>query len=207
MEKIWYKDIANFINEHNYDKFFPAVSMTYAEKLNSLVRLAVYFSILLLIIKKDANALLVPIMACIFTYFLYESEAKKKKAEEDFLDRMNLYKDVHTNELCYRPTPENPFMNVLISDYVKNPKRSKACNISQGPVRRKAQEYFNKNLYRDVSDVFQKNASDRNFITMPNTTIPNDDGAFKNFLYDIKKTCKEGNGGVCYGNAYRHLVK
>lgn len=207
MEKIWYKDIPNFINETNYDKFFPSASMTYAEKLNSLVRLAVYFSILVIVIKKDANVLFVPIMACIFTYFLYGSELKKKKAEEEFLGKLNLYKDQHTNELCYRPTPNNPFMNVLISDYVKNPKRAKACNISQGPIKKKAQEFFDKNLYRDVSDIFQKNASDRNFITMPSTTIPNDDGAFKNFLYDIKQTCKEGSGSMCYSNEYRHLMK
>lgn len=207
MEKIWFKDPSNFINEQNYDKFFPSASMTYTEKLNSLVRLAVYFSILLLVIKKDANVLYVPILTSIFTYFLYNSELKKKRNEEDFLDKLNLYKDAYTNELCYKPTPENPFMNILISDYVKNPKRTKACNITQGPIKKQALEYFNKNLYRDVGDVFQKNASDRNFITMPNTTIPNDDGAFKNFLYDIKETCKEGSGNMCYANAYRHLMK
>jgi len=95
----------------------------------------------------------------------------------------------------------------LMSDYTQNPKRAKACDLSQGPVKSKAQGYFNKNLYRDVGDVFQKNASDRNFITMPVTTIPNDDGAFKNFLYDIKQTCKEGNGTVCYSNRYRHGLK
>lgn len=207
MEKIWFKDPYNFINETNYDKFFPSASMTYTEKLNSLVRLAVYFSVFVLVIKKEPNVLYVPIFACIVTYFLFVSEVKKKKHEEDFLSQLNLHKDPYTEELCYKPTQNNPFMNVLISDYVTNPKRGKACNITQSQTRKKAQEYFNTNLYRDVSDVFQKNASDRNFITMPNTTIPNDDGAFKHFLYDIKKTCKEGSGKTCYSNAYRHLMK
>lgn len=207
MEKIWFKDIKNFINEYNYDKFFPSGSMSYNEKLNSLVRLSVYFSILVIIIKKEPNILFVPIITAIFTFFLYRNEHKKRKNEEEFFDRMNLYRDQNTNELCYRPTPNNPFMNILMSDYSQNPKRTKACNISHGPIRQKAQRYFNRNLYRDVSDVFQKNASDRNFITMPSTTIPNDDGAFKNFLYDIKTTCKEGNGDVCYANRYRHVLK
>lgn len=207
MEKIWFKDIRNFINEYNYDKFFPSSSMSYAEKLNSLVRLSVYFSILVIVIKKEPNILFILIVTAIFTYFMFNNQHKKKRSEEEFYNRMNLYRDENTNELCYRPTPNNPFMNILMSDYTQNPTRKKACNISQGPVKKKAVGYFNKNLYRDVSDVFQKNASDRNFITMPVTTIPNDDGAFKDFLYDIKSTCKEGNGDVCYANRFRHVLK
>ncbi len=207
MEKIWFKDITNLINENNYDKFFPSSYMSYTEKLNSFVRLSIYFSILVIVIKKEPNILFVPIITSIFTYFLYHNEYKKQKAEAEFFDRMNLYRDENTNEICYRPTPNNPFMNILMNDYKENPNRKKACNVSQGPIRKKAQQYFNRNLYRDVSDVFHKNASDRNFITMPVTTIPNDDGAFKNFLYDIKKTCKEGNGNVCYSNRSRHILK
>ena len=207
MEKIWFRDIRNIINETNYDKFFPSSYMSYTEKLNSFVRLSIYFSILVIIIKKEPNILFVPLITMIFTYFLYHNEGKKQKAEEEFFDRMNLYRDENTNELCYRPTPNNPFMNILMNDYTDNPKRNKACNVSQGPIKKKAQRFFNRNLYRDVSDVFQKNASDRNFITMPITTIPNDDGAFKNFLYDIKKTCKEGNGNTCYSNRSRHILK
>jgi hypothetical protein len=146
-------------------------------------------------------------MTAIFTFFLHGNEIKKKKTEEEFLDRMNLYKDENTNELCHRPTPNNPFMNILTSDYAHNPKRAKACDISNGNIKKKAQIFFDKNLYRDVGDVFHKNASDRNFITMPITTIPNDDGAFKNFLYSIKETCKEGNGQTCYSNGYRPALK
>jgi hypothetical protein len=203
MEKIWFKDLGNFISEKNYDKFFPAVSYTYVEKLNSLMRLSMYFSVIAFIIKKDTNILFVPIFMAVFTYFLFKSEETSKRANEDFLDKMNLYKDPHTNEICYKPKENNPFMNILMDDYKHNPKRAKACNVSNGNIKKMATKYFNNNLYRDVGDIFHRNASDRNYYTTAVTTIPNDQDAFLNFAYKIDKTCKEGNGRVCYANTFR----
>jgi hypothetical protein len=203
MEKIWFKDLGNFISENNYDNFFPAVSYTYVEKLNSLMRLSIYFSIIAFVIKKDTNILFVPILMAIFTYFLFKSEETSKRANEDFLNKMNLYKDPHTHEICYKPKENNPFMNILMDDYKHNPKRAKACNVSNGNIKKMTTKYFNNNLYRDVGDIFHRNASDRNYYTTPVTTIPNDQDAFLNYAYKIDKTCKEGNGRVCYANTFR----
>lgn len=207
MEKVWFKDPRNFINEKNYDKFFPSAAMTYAEKLNSILRLSIYFSLIILVLKKDGNILYIPILTCIFTFLLYSNVNAKEKSEEMFLDKMNLYKDPYTKEICQRPTPENPFMNVLMSDYKSNPKRTKACDVSHGHIKKEAQQYFNRNLYRDVGDIFQKNASDRNWYTTASTTIPNDDGAFKKYLYKLGPTCKEGSGNACYSMAFRTNIK
>lgn len=207
MEKVWFKDPRNFINEKNYDKFFPSPAMTYVEKLNSILRLSIYFSLIILILKKDSNILFIPILTGVFTFFLYSNMNTKKKNGETFLNKMNLYKDPYTKEICHRPTAENPFMNILMSDYKLNPKRTKACNVSSGNIKKEAQQYFNRNLYRDVGDIFQKNASDRNWYTTASTTIPNDDGAFKNYLYKIGPTCKEGSGNACYSMAYRTIAK
>jgi hypothetical protein len=203
MEKIWFKDLGNFINEKNYDKFFPSASMTYNEKLNSLFRLSIYFSLIIMILKKDANIFFIPILTAIFTFLLYKTEGNKKKVEEEFFEKMNLYKDPNTNEICYKPSPENPFMNILMSDYKTNPKRARACNVSNNKIKKEAEKYFNKNLYRDVGDIFHKNASDRNWYTTANTEIPNNDDAYKNFLYKLGPTCKEGSGEACYSRTFR----
>lgn len=205
MEQIWYKDIKNFINEHTWDRFFPTETMTYTAKLNSILRLSIYFSIVILIIKKDTNVFFIPIIVGLITLFLHHGSARQLRMEEDFLHSQNLHKDKYTKELCHKPTANNPFMNVLMSDYSKNPTRKKACNISHGPIRREAHKHFNKNLYRDVSDIFHKNASDRNYITQPVTTIPNDQDAYLKFMYDIKPTCKEGSGSMCVSNLYRTI--
>ncbi len=204
-EKIWFKDLRNLFNENNFDKFFPSPSMVYEEKLNSIMRLSIYFSGILLVLKKDANIFFIPVLVGIFTYFLYQGEARKKANEELFLSKMNLYKDPKTSDLCYKPTPNNPFMNILMSDYKQQPKRAKACNISKNPIKQQAQQYFNRNLYRDVSDIYQKNASDRNFYTTPITTIPNAQDDFLKFAYQIGKTCKEG--GSCEKGNFRTILQ
>jgi hypothetical protein len=207
MEKVWFKDPRRFITEKNYDKFYPSSTMTYAEKLNSVMRLSLYFTLVVFILKKDSNILFIPIFTGIFTFFLYSNTSTKKNNEETFLSKMNLYKDPFTNEVCHRPSAENPFMNILISDYKTNPKRVKACNINKGNIKKEAQQYFNQNLYRDVGDIFHKNASDRNWYTTASTTIPNDDQSFKDYLYSLRPTCKEGSGNACYGMTFRPNMK
>jgi hypothetical protein len=52
-------------------------------------------------------------------------------------------------------------------------------------------EMFNHNLFKDVNDVFGKMNSQRQFYTMPNTTIPNAQDDFAKWLYANPKTCKE----------------
>ena len=44
-----------------------------------------------------------------------------------------------------------------------------------------------------------------NFYTTPNTTIPNNQGDFANWLYKTPKTCKEGNGNQCVANNMEKL--
>ena len=78
----------------------------------------------------------------IFTWFIYNGEQRKLKNEEFFLSKMNLYKDPRTSKLCYKPTPENPFMNVLMSDYTQQPNRPQACNVTKTPIKKLAQKYF-----------------------------------------------------------------
>jgi hypothetical protein len=96
-------------------------------------------------------------------------------------------------------------MNVLVSDYSINPTRKKACDIRKSNISKQVNEYFNKNLYRSVSDIFNKEASDRQWVTNPVTTIPNDQNDFAEWCYKTKPTCKEGNGNMCYSNTYRTL--
>ena len=64
---------------------------------------------------------------------------------------------------------------------------------------------FNKNLYRDLTDVYGKNNSQRQFYTTPITTVPNDQNSFANWLYRSEKTCKEGDGNRCSANNYGSL--
>lgn len=206
MENIWFKDVKHLFTENNFNKFIPSKDMTFAEQLNTLVRLSIYFSILVYILKKDTIIFMIPIFTCVFTYFIYSIDTQNKTNEHMFLDNKNLVKDIHTDEICKKPTENNPFMNVLMNEYVQDPERKQACNISNTAIRNQSQKFFDRKLYRSVGDIFNREASDRQFITNPITTIPNDQQSFGEFLYGkMKNTCKENNGNRCYANTYRPI--
>jgi hypothetical protein len=99
------------------------------------------------------------------------------------MDELKLGYDARKGRACSRPTAANPFMNVLLTDFKENPHRAPACDVRDCGTRSEVHQLFNKNLQRDVGDIFYKNASDREFYSTPNTTIPNDQDAFAKWLY------------------------
>ena len=207
VEKIWFQDPTGFIGPLNYDRFFPSKEMAFVEQLNSLMRFSIYFSLLVFVIRKETNIFFIPVFMAGFTYMLFSVDTKNKQREKFYMKQKQLEKDPHTKELCAAPTKENPFMNVLVSDYAINPQRKKACSITEGKAKGKVKKLFENNLYRDVSDIYNKNASDRNFYTTPITTIPNDQNAFAQYCFGTEKSCKQGNGTRCYQNTYRPVAQ
>lgn len=201
MEKIWFKDVKNFINETNFSKFLPTVEMTLSEQLNALLRFSIYFSVVIFLIKKDTNIFLAPLGMAAFTYFIYTVDYNNKN-ERKILEKLQVSRDPVTRELCTTPTKDNPFMNVLMHEYSASPSRPGACALN-GKVKKDIKNRFDTNLYRDVDDIFHKKASDRQFYTMPNTKIPNDSVEYAKWLYGSSKTCKEGDGIKCYDNTFR----
>ena len=72
----------------------------------------------------------------------------------------------------------------------------KTYNIHRHQSYNTLDDYFRVHWFSDPTDVFGKNQNQRQFITQPSTTVPNDQGSFANWLYKIPgKTCKEG--GYC----------
>lgn len=96
------------------------------------------------------------------------------------------------------PTSRNPFMNLLVDEYKYNPNRPSAAPVDDPTVKQTMDDYFRIQWYSDPTDVFGKNQGQRQFITQPSTTVPNDQGSFANWLYKIPgKTCKEGGRDAC----------
>ncbi len=96
------------------------------------------------------------------------------------------------------PTARNPFMNVLVDEYKYNPKRQAAMSVLDPNVKVTLDDFFRTEFARDPTDVFGRAQSQRQFVTMPATTIPNDQGSYQNWLYRIPgKTCKEGGREAC----------
>ena len=87
----------------------------------------------------------------------------------------NIY---HIDQDNYQiPTTNNPFMNVTAGDLIDNQNRL--------PV----QKDLDKNILDNIDYVLGD--SKRQFYTMPDTTIPNDQMNFAKWLYDHPETCKE----------------
>lgn len=98
-----------------------------------------------------------------------------------------------------RPTAANPFMNVLLDEIKYNPTRPSADSASDPNNQVILDDFFRVQWTSDPTDVFGRSQSQRQFYTMPSTSIPNDQGSFQNWLYLIPgKTCKEGNRDACY---------
>lgn len=193
-EDMWFKDIKSFIKENNYYKFLPTHEMTFFEKLNAIMRFSIYFSIIVLLTKNNYKVLFVPIIVGLGTYILYENSLQKKKKVKKVLKKKKQI--IQKKKICSKPTKENPFMNVLVHEYKEEPDKPEGC-IIEGEVGDKVDEEFNKNLIRDAEDIYNKNASQRQFYTMPVTSVINNQDDYTSFLYDIKPTCKEGAGQKC----------
>lgn len=96
------------------------------------------------------------------------------------------------------PSARNPFMNILIDEYKYNPQRPAAADSSNPNVKQTLDDYFRVQWFSDPTDVFGKNQDQRQFITQPSTSIPNDCESYQNWLYKIPgKTCKEGGRTAC----------
>jgi hypothetical protein len=96
------------------------------------------------------------------------------------------------------PTARNPFMNVLIDEIKYHPTRPMAASVLDPSVKVGLDDFFRAGFYSDPTDVFGRSQSQRQFITMPSTSIPNDVDSYQTWLYRIPgKTCKEGGREAC----------
>jgi hypothetical protein len=101
----------------------------------------------------------------------------------------------------------NPLGNVLMTDYMDNPRRKSAPpsfneqvyeNITNA-TKKMVQSVnpgiknTNKQLFGDLGEKFELDLSLRNFYSNPNTKIPNDQGAFADYLYGDMPSAKEGD--------------
>jgi hypothetical protein len=188
---IWYHDFLGFLlDKDNLTVFIPDQSMSLTEQLNAALRFAIYSSIIIFVIKRDYRILFFPLVVATLTAGIYFNNTNSETQRRELFSKLNITED-RKQRKCMRPTSNNPFMNVLYTDYQDFPNRPPACNVGRAPVKHQIKHFFDENLYRDVDDVFHKKASDRQFYTAPITTIPNDQTSFAEWCYKAPKTCKE----------------
>jgi hypothetical protein len=214
-ETIWLKDLNVLFQKENLFKYIPLTSYTNYEKINSMMRLTLYFSAILAFLYKNLNFFFIFVFCGIITYLMYLNEDNKETNE--FKKNIENYENIetdpdikkhninHKKELrkCVLPSRENPFMNVLLTD---NRKRKPACkSYNNEKIKKLVDTKFSKGLYKDINGIYNNENSQREFYTTPNTTVPNKQHELATWLYGTPETCKEGNGNQCVGNNMERL--
>lgn len=82
---------------------------------------------------------------------------------------------------CQMPLKNNPYGNMLITDISDRPGRPEACDPEL--TKDESDDIFYENLYRDTTDLYEQANSKRQYYTMPNTKIANDQTAFAKLCF------------------------
>lgn len=194
MSIFWTDDIRILFKNDKIFEIFPSKNYDMNRKLNSLVRLSIYYSAIIYIYNRNSKVLILPIIVMGISYFIYKRRGNQIVYNNPLEEIISEY---DKNTKCRVPTKNNPFMNNKLTDYGRVTK-DKACpSYNNVGVQHRIEELYNQGVYRDFKDVFNKNTGERQFYTMPNTSVPNDQEGFSKWLYGKPRTCKEGNSVAC----------
>jgi hypothetical protein len=185
-----------------------------AAALNSFTRFGIYLGVLLAALKMDVMWLILGVVFAIFAAGAWKYMEGRGSVREGFDSNpyvTNGPNIVDTSQINATYTPDiigqsgrteptsaNPFMNVLMNEFTDNPERAPAENVESVKIRSELDAYFETMFYSDPGDTFQRTQSQRQWVTMPSTTIPNDRDSYQNWLYRTEgRTCKEGDLTQC----------
>jgi hypothetical protein len=209
MTPFWFSHPNILVDRVAITEIFPSKRFDTVRKLNAIVRLSVIYAIIMYAYNRGQTYLMIPFIVMGITWLIWSKQRDIVKDEIVARSMSNQLGDmVKLNDLeteCRIPRKDNPFMNPTLQDYGNNkPAGPKSCpSYNNVGVQRRVEELFNEDLYRDVTDVFGKNNSQRQFFTVPGNQVPNDQGGFAQWLYGTPPTCKEGNKTACLSQTGR----
>lgn len=202
-DPFWFDDISILFRTNRLTEFMPNKIYTLEEQLNAIMRFTIYTCILLFFYYNNSSYVYGILAVAGLTIFIYRnrqpSDSLPNPQNVRNIEKLENIESESQNKRtdCQVPTMDNPFMNATMKDYMSIDEdgtireRLPACDSDDPEIKKKSDEFFYNNLYRDVDDVFGKMNSQRQFFTMPSTTIPNKQDEFAKWLYLSPKTCKE----------------
>jgi len=212
-DPFWSKDPAILIRTDRLMEFFPMPSFTKEEKLNALARFGLYLGAAISMYKKSPKFLYITAGTLLLTQFIYTNSSNSPTTTEEKtplipqippiaagpeqLARHEQQRNIQQGNGPFTyPTNENPFMNVMLSDYTTDPARPRAVPYGENTteslkIEKDIDEKYFEGLFRDASDIFGRDGGARQFYTMPSTTIPNNREAFQNWCYGEMPSCRD----------------
>ena len=207
MSDFWLYNPLVLFDKEEILEFWPSNKMTLTRKMNAITRTIVLLTLIGFLFTQSAKLLITSIITIVILVILYKTQYEKKQLEglrerayrEGFEGRnsdkfIDVFKDNFTT-----PTKKNPMMNVLMTDYGDNPARKMAAPSYNKRIAEQINDKSIKRnkLYQDLGDNLAFEHQMRNFHSMPNTTIPNNQKGFAEFCYGNMQSCKGGDTEQC----------
>jgi len=170
--------------------FWPTATQTARERVAATTRFILYATCIIYIINRDVRVFALGILAIAILYYLMTmnmiSDGKLRPSSTDGRVPGPLRGEVTL------PTLNNSMGNVLLSDYVDNPDRPAAAWYPS--MRAEVQ-----NTWSQIHPFERQRDAERNFYTMPSSTIPNDQAAFAYgaFGKPFAPKCHDQGGAAC----------
>jgi hypothetical protein len=204
----WLHDPTILFKNGNYVNLFFKKYKNNIDILN-IITLFSFYNILLLLLLSDGKKqnfifFITIILSCIFLYYIYFYKINQNNNNLIKLPTSNIIKNnIIQNNIRY-PTKNNPFMNP--TTFID---KKKAAELDDKIIE-KMDNYYEKDLYMRLDDLYDKKNKIRNFYTVPGDSVPNDQQKFASFLYNPKLliNCKD-NQKDCIKytdvNRFRHI--
>jgi hypothetical protein len=220
----WSENPNVLLNNEFMFEFFPVENMSFEQKLNAISRTVILLTMMTFLYTKSIRILIIGGISLFFIFMLHKSkkvekdEINKKKEgfyqSDDSDSPADPFKNADLTNVFREPDSANPFGNVLVTDYIYDPKRKPAPpafnqKVNDDIVEKAKEVVRNANpdqpditekLFQDLGDQYVFEQSLRPFHTTASTTIPNDQQSFSEFCYGSMVSCKEGNAFACAKN-------
>ena len=230
MTAFWLQDPTVLFNNAGITQLVPTSDMNRESKLNAISRMIILLTLLGYLLTMSYKLILLGVVSLAMIALLYTAQSKATKSSSDNKEGFSNYANYNTGRrrmvpkgpgpapapatsgLTFQaPTPQDPLMNVLLTDIQDHPNRP-AAEPAFNPqvehaINQSTQQFVVKDLggnpnledrlFRDLGDNYEFSNSMRNYYATPNTKIPNDQHAFAEYCYGSMISCKEGNMMAC----------
>ena len=211
MVQFWLNDPSVLLHKKYIKNILPNREESKEEKLNAITRLILLLSILGYLITRSKKFIGYGIF-CLAIIVVYYKTNNGEKNVEGFnfadLNKNNKNQKKITKANYTLPTKKNPLMNVLLNEYVEDPKRKPGAPSYLPEVENMIYEKeIDPNLFKDLGDAESYHNSMRQFYTTANSQIPNDQEAFLDYLYHNMPSCKDQGYVQCTNRSYKTNIE
>lgn len=181
-DPFWFNRIDVLFEKQNLTQFWPSKFQTYEERINALTRFILYSGIVMSAYKHDTSPLVMSLL--LISVLVIISRSKNK-----------ILKKIVNIENCQKPSVGNPLGNYMPYE---DPFRKPACKSDT------VENEITSNLFAEFPSKGLSNTNkeflERQFFSMPNTDLVNDQKGFASWLYGDpnRKMCKS-DPSACTG--------